>query len=79
MATSLSSQRMIGLFEQLIELHERPASLRLDDRMELTSHVVVEWAAERGIGLRFIEPEKPNRKACIELFNRAYHTEVLNA
>ncbi len=65
--------------EQLIELHGRPAALRLDNGSELTSHAFVIWAQERTIELRFIEPGKPNQNAFIERFNRTYRTEVLNA
>jgi putative transposase len=78
-ATSLPSQRVIRFLEQRIELHGRPGALRLDNGTELTSHAFVEWAAERGIDLRFIEPGKPNQNAFIERFNRTYRTEVLNA
>jgi putative transposase len=77
-ATSLPSQRVIRFLEQRIELHGRPAALRLDNGAELTSHAFIDWAAERGIELRFIEPGKPNQNAFIERFNRTYRTEVLN-
>ncbi len=77
--TSLPSQRVIRFLEQLIEVHGKPDALRLDNGSELTSHAFVEWAAERGIALRFIEPGKPNQNAFIERFNRTYRTEVLNA
>jgi putative transposase len=78
-ATSLPSQRVIRFLEQLIELHGKPGALRLDNGPELTSQAFVEWAADRGIALRFIEPGKPNQNAFIERFNRTYRTEVLNA
>jgi len=78
-ATSLPSQRVIRFLEQLIELHGKPAALRLDNGTELTSHAFVEWAAERGIALRFVEAGNPNQNALIERFNRTYRTGVLNA
>ena len=65
--------------EQLIELHGKPAALRLDNGTELTSHAFVDWAKEREIALCFIAPGKPNQNAFIERFNRTYRTEVLNA
>ena len=37
------------------------------------------WCAERAIELLYIEPGKPDQKAFIERYNRAYRTEVLNA
>lgn len=78
-ATSIPSQRVIRAMDQLIELHGRPAALRLDNGSELTSHAFVDWARERDIELRFIQPGKPNQNAFIERFNRTYRTEVLNA
>ena len=78
-ATSLPSQRGIRFLEQLIEVHGKPAALRLDNGPELTSQAFVDWAAEQEITLRFIEPGKPNQNAFIERFNRTYRTEVLNA
>ena len=78
-ATSLPSQRVIRFLEQLIEMHGKPDAFRLDNGSELTSHAFVEWAAEREIALRFIEPGKPNQNAFIERFNRTYRTEVLSA
>jgi putative transposase len=54
-------------------------ALRLDNGSELTSHTFVDWAKDRGIALRFIEPGKPNQNAYIERFNRTYREEVLSA
>jgi putative transposase len=65
--------------EQLIEAHGKPASLRLDNGSELTSHAFVDWASARHIELRFIEPGKPNQNAFIERFNKTYRTEVRSA
>jgi putative transposase len=78
-ATSIPSQRAIRVLEQLIELHGAPAALRMDNGSELTSHAFVDWAKERQIALRFIDPGKPNQNAFIERFNRTYRTEVLDA
>ncbi len=78
-ATSIPSQRAIRYMEQLIELHGKPDALRLDNGSELTSHAFVDWAKDRSIALRFIEPGKPNQNAYIERFNRTYRDEVLSA
>ena len=78
-ATSIPSLRAIRVMNQLIELHGRPRALRLDNGSELTSHAFTDWAQERGIALRFIEPGKPNQNAFIERFNKTYRNEVLSA
>jgi putative transposase len=78
-ATSIPSRRVIRVLEQLIELHGAPVALRMDNGSELTSHAFVDWAEERQIHLRFIDPGKPNQNAFIERFNKTYRTEVLDA
>ena len=78
-ATSIPSARAIRVMEQLIEIYGKPVALRLDNGSELTSHAFVDWAKDRGIELRFIEPGKPNQNAYIERFNRTYRNEVLDA
>ena len=37
----------------------------------------VGWAHQRGIALRFIEPEEPDQNACINRSNRTCRSEVL--
>jgi len=76
-ATSIPSQRAIRVMDQLIELHGKPAALRLDNGSELTAHAFA--AKDRQIDLRFIAPGNPNQNAFIERFNKTYRTEVLNA
>ena len=77
--TSIPSARLIRVLERLIEWHGAPLAIRLDNGPEMTSHGFVEWATNRGIRLRFIEPGQPNQNAYIERFNRTYRTEVLDA
>ncbi|MDR2016612.1 MAG: integrase core domain-containing protein, partial [Burkholderiales bacterium] len=64
---------------RLIEWYGAPEAIRLDNGPEMTSHDFTEWAADKGIHLRFIEPGQPNQNAYIERFNRTYRTEVLDA
>lgn len=45
----------------------------------MTSQDFTEWAAAKGIALRFIEPGEPNQNAFTERFNRTHRTEVLDA
>src|SRR3712207_8379490 len=44
----------------------------------LTSRRLDQWAYERGIRLRFIEPGKPVQNAVIESFNGRLRDECLN-
>jgi putative transposase len=77
--TSIPATRVIRVLSQLVALYGRPDRLRLDNGPELTSQVLTEWCAQRGIGLQYIQPGKPVQNAFIERFNRTYREEVLNA
>jgi len=46
---------------------------------EFTAQPFVDWCAEHGVAIHYIQPGKPDQNAYIERFNRSYRTEVLNA
>lgn len=76
--TSLRAERLIRLFEQIKVNRGLPNVLRVDNGPELLSGVFVEWMAQNGVFIDYIEPGKPNQNAYIERFNRTYRNEVLN-
>ena len=45
---------------------------------EFTGKAMLNWAYERGVTLRLIEPGKPNQNAYIESFNGRLRDECLN-
>ena len=51
----------------------------LDNGPEFTAQPLVDWCAEHGVAMHYIQPGKPGQNAYIERFNRSYRTEVLNA
>jgi putative transposase len=77
--TSIPSTRVIRVLEELTTLYGRPLAVRVDNGPELTAETFVEWCAQRGIGIHYIQPGKPDQNAFIERFNRSYRTEVLDA
>jgi len=77
--TSLTSLRLVRVFEQLKEQRGLPHILRTDNGPEFLGNIFVEWCASQGIFIDYIEPGKPNQNAYIERFNRSYRTEVLDA
>lgn len=77
--TSLPASRVIRVLGQLVALYGRPDRLRLDNGPELTSQVLKEWCAQRGIGSQYIQSGKPVQNAFMERFNRTYREEVLSA
>jgi len=77
--TTIPSLRVIAVLEELIAVHGKPDSIRLDNGPEFTAHVLAGWCAAHGIKLRYIQPGKPAQNAFIERFNRTYRTEILDA
>ena len=76
---SIPARRVTRVLDELIALHGRPTTLRMDNGPELTAQALVDWADERRIDLHYIQPGKPDQNTFIERFNRSYRTEVLNA
>ncbi len=77
--TSIPSARLIRVLNRLINCYGAPEAIRLDNGPEMVSLAFTEWAAARGIAVRYIQPGKPNQNAFIERFNKTYRTEVLDA
>lgn len=77
--TSIPSARLIRVLERLIDCYGAPDAIRCDNGPEMCSQTFTDWAGDRGIHVRYIQPGKPNQNAFIERFNRTYRTEVLDA
>jgi len=76
---SIPSARVTRVLSELIAQHGRSAAVRVDNGPELLAHTFVEWCADRGITIQYIQPGKPDQNAFIERFNRSYRTEILDA
>jgi putative transposase len=77
--TSLSGARVARVLDQMIDRRgAAPEEITLDNGPELTSKALDQWAYERGVRLRFIEPGKPVQNAYIESFNGRLRDECLN-
>jgi putative transposase len=77
--TSLSGMRVARVLDRIIsERGAMPFEIVLDNGPELTSRALDQWAYERGVRLRFIEPGKPVQNAYIESFNGRFRDECLN-
>ncbi len=77
--TSLSSKRIIRTLNRAIEVHGKPAAVRVDNGPEFTSNDFELWARENGITIQYIQPGKPMQNGYIERFNRVYREAVLDA
>ena len=76
--TSLPSERLVRVFEQLEAERGLPDVLRTDNGPEFLGEKFTDWCDKHGIFIDYIEPGKPNQNAFIERFNRTYRTEVLD-
>jgi putative transposase len=77
--TSLTSARLVRVFEQSRDHGSLPQVLRTDNGPEFLGQAFVQWAKANGMALRYIiQLGKPNKNACIERFNRTFGEEVLD-
>lgn len=74
---SLPAPRVIRALDQIIEWRGQPMMIRCDNGPEYLSHALQAWAAQRGIGLQYIQPGKPQQNAYIERFNRTVRYDWL--
>ena len=76
--TSITSQRLVRIFEKLREQHGLPQVLRTDNGPEFLGEIFTSWAKEAGMAIQYIQPGKPNQNAYVERFNRTYREELLD-
>ncbi len=77
--TSLPGARVVGVLERLALERGTPEEIVLDNGPELAGKALDQWAYERGVRLRFIEPGKPVQNAFVESFHGRLRDECLNA
>lgn len=77
--TSLPTQRLLRILEQLKETRGLPEMIRVDNGPEFISHKLDIWCKENKIMLVFIQPGKPMQNGYIERCNRSIREELLNA
>jgi len=75
---AISGQVLTRILDRLALTRGLPKVIRTDNGKELCGRAVVTWAHQRGIGLRLIEPGKPNQNAYVESFNGRFRDECLN-
>lgn len=74
---SLPANRVVRTREQLIEWKGKPAAIRCDNGPEYTGKILIAWAAEQNITLRFIQSGNPQQNAYIERYNRTVRYDWL--
>jgi len=76
--TSITSMRLVRVFERLRDEHSLPQVLRTDNGPEFLGESFTQWAKAEGMAIQYIQPGKPNQNAYIERFNRTYREELLD-
>lgn len=76
--TSINSNRLVRIFEQLKQRHGLPQVIRSDNGPEFLGEVFVQWLRDQGVAIQYIQPGKPNQNAYIERFNRTFREELLD-
>lgn len=76
--TSLPGARVVRVLEGLAATGRQPLHIVVDNGPEFASKAVDQWAAKRGVSLRFIDPGKPMQNAYIESFNGKFRDECLS-
>ena len=76
--TSLPGGRVVRVLERLGAERGVPDEIVLDNGPELAGKALDQWAYERGVWLRFIEPGKPIQNAFVESFQGRLRDECLD-
>ena len=76
--TSITSPRLVRIFEGLRAQHGLPQVLRTDNGPEFLGETFTSWARAAGMAIQYIQPGKPNQNTYIERFNRTYREELLD-
>ena len=76
--TSITSARLVRIFEQIQSQRQLPQVLRIDNGPEFLGETCVQWAKLQGMAIQYIQPGKPNQNAYIERFNRTFREDILD-
>ena len=75
---SISAKKLIEVLNNVVDYRGRPAYIRCDNGPEFISQQLRQWAGEKGIELRFIQPGKPSQNGLIERLNKTLRRECLD-
>lgn len=75
---SISAKKLIEVLDQVVEYRGKPAYIRCDNGPEFISNRLTEWAAQKEIDIRYIQPGKPSQNGLIERLNKTLRQECLD-
>jgi putative transposase len=76
--TSISGRRVAGELDAIVAARKRPLMIVSDNGTELTSHAILHWQEDRGVGWHYFAPGKPVQNAIVESLNGRFRDECLN-
>jgi transposase InsO family protein len=76
--TSISGRRVARELAALIESHGKPGMIVFENGIQLTSNVILTFAATHRIEWHYIAPGKPMQNGFVESFNGHMCDELLN-
>jgi putative transposase len=74
----ISGFRVTRALDEMARFRGYPAAIRTDQGPEFTGKALDQWAYQRDIKLKLIQPGKPTQNAFIESFNGKFRDECLN-
>lgn len=77
--TSLPALRVIRTLQRLIEMRNKPQTIRVDNGPEFISEKLQQWCDDQQIRLQFIQPGKPMQNGFVERNNGSLRKELLDA
>jgi putative transposase len=72
---SLPAERVIRSLDRIIEWRGKPLNIRVDNGPEYISGKLLAWAEKHQIGIRHIQPGKPQQNAYVERYNSTVRHE----
>lgn len=76
--TSISGRRVARELDAIVAKRKKPLLIVSDNGSELTSHAILRWQEDRGVGWHYIAPGKPVQNAFVESLNGRFRDECLN-
>jgi len=74
----ISGHYVTRILDQAARFRGYPKAIRTDQGPEFTARALDQWAYQRGVQLKLIQPGKPTQNAFIESFNGKFRDECLN-